>query len=93
MVRAEGGRVVAVDPHPGDPDPSRINENIAGSLNGRARVLRPAVRQSYLVHGPHARKGERGAEPFVQVDWDHALDLIAAEVARVRTEHGLKAAA
>ena len=95
-MQSEGGRVVAVGPHPLDPDPSRINENIADSLNGRARVLRPAVRQSYLEHGPQARIGEprteprteRGAEPFVEVDWDTALDLVAAEIARVRTEHG-----
>ena len=80
--------MVSVRPHPGDPDPSRINENIAGSLNGRARVLRPAVRRSYLEHGPLARVAERGAEPFVEVDWDTALDLVAAEIARVRVEHG-----
>ncbi len=83
--------MVAVDPHPGDPDPSRINENIADSLNGRARVLRPAVRQSYLEHGPMARQGERGAEPFVEIEWDRALDVVAAEIARVRTEHGNEA--
>ena len=91
VVRSDGGRVVAVDPHPSDPDPSRINENIAGSLNGRARVLRPAVRLSYLEQGPLARNGERGAEPFVEVDWDTALDLVAAEIARVRVEHGNRA--
>lgn len=82
------GRLVSVSAHPADPDPSRINENIASSLNGKARVRRPAVRKSYLEYGALARQGERGREPFVEVDWDAALDLITGEMTRVRRDHG-----
>lgn len=88
LAEVSEGRLVSVGPHPNDPDPSRINENIAEGLNGRARVRRPAVRRSFLEHGPRARKGERGTEPFVEVCWDKALDLVAGELNRVRTEFG-----
>ncbi|MEM9628180.1 MAG: molybdopterin-dependent oxidoreductase [Pseudomonadota bacterium] len=91
IVVTRDGRLDAVDPHPGDPDPSRINDNIADSLNGRARVLRPAVRQGYLEHGSRACAGERGQEPFVEVDWETVLDLIADELTRVRSDHGNEA--
>ncbi len=91
VVETADGRITAVRPHPADPDPSRINENIADSLNGAARVLRPAVRRSYLEHGPSARKGERGGEAFVEVSWDSALDLVAKEISRVRSRYGNEA--
>ncbi|GAB5468407.1 MAG: molybdopterin guanine dinucleotide-containing S/N-oxide reductase [Rhodospirillales bacterium] len=91
LVETAAGRIVAVKPHPSDPDPSRINENIPGSLNGEARVLRPAVRRSYLEQGPLARQGERGREDFVEVSWDRALDLIAGELDRIRGRHGNEA--
>lgn len=34
------------------------------------------------------RPESRGAEPFVEVDWDEALDLVAGELERVRRLHG-----
>ncbi|MEM9438939.1 MAG: molybdopterin-dependent oxidoreductase [Pseudomonadota bacterium] len=91
IVTTSRGRLEAVKPHPDDPDPSRINDNIAESLNGRARVLRPAVRRGYLDHGHGASLGERGREPFVEIDWDTALNLIAKELMRVRSTHGNEA--
>ena len=33
----------------------------------------------------------RGAEPFVEVSWDRALDLVAGELERVRAEYGNEA--
>lgn len=88
VAEVEDGRLRAVHAHPGDPDPSRINENWATSLYGRARVRRPAVRKGYLDHGPGATAGGRGAEPFVEVDWDVALGLVADELKRLYRDHG-----
>lgn len=88
VVHVENDRITAVTPHPNDPAPSRISENLAASLTGRARVREPAVRQSYLERGPTGWTGQRGAEPFVQVSWEVALGLIADELQRVRREHG-----
>ena len=93
VVRTDAGRVTAVDPYPGDPSPNRINENIPGSLSSDARVKRPAVRASWLdakrgAASSDGNKGVRGRDPFVEVSWETALDLIASEVSRVREKHG-----
>jgi biotin/methionine sulfoxide reductase len=56
-----------------------------------ARVLRPAVRESYLRDGRGADRRKRGGEPFVEVRWDTALDLVAAELDRVRKASGNEA--
>lgn len=82
----EHGQVVAVDGHPDDPDASPINGNIPGSLHGRARVRRPAIRKSWL-DGLRGRV-PRGKDSFVEVSWERALDLIAGELTRVREDHG-----
>ncbi|MEM7206927.1 MAG: molybdopterin-dependent oxidoreductase [Pseudomonadota bacterium] len=84
----ENGRLKGVNPHPIDPDPSRINENIVDGIYGKSRVLKPAVRKSYLEAGLGAKTHARGSEPFVEVSWDTALDLVAAELQRVRTHFG-----
>lgn len=89
--RVQDGNLLEVGSHPGDPTPSAINDNIASSLNGEARVRRPAVRKSWLDHGPEARVGERGRDPFVELDWDETLELLAAELERVRRQHGNEA--
>ena len=84
LVEVKDGQISDVKPHPVDPDPSKLNQNIAGSLNGRARILRPAVRASWLA----GDKGERGRDPFVEVSWEKALDLVAGELDRVIKTHG-----
>src|SRR6185295_8874599 len=50
----------------------------------------PMVRQGWLEKGPGSSRG-RGREPFVAVSWDRALDLVAAELQRVRSEYGNEA--
>ena len=82
----ENGRVVSVEGHPDDPCASDINGNIAGSLRGSARVLRPAIRKSWLDGRREAVA--RGRDAFVEVDWSEALDLIAGELTRVKQRHG-----
>lgn len=84
LVETDGGRITGVAAHPSDPDPSPLNDNIPQGLGGRARVLRPAVRAGWL----EGRSGERGRDPFVEVSWEEVLDLIAAELTRVKFEHG-----
>ncbi|WP_085316077.1 molybdopterin-dependent oxidoreductase [Derxia lacustris] len=74
-----------------DPDPSPIGAHALAASQGPLRVARPAVRRGWLEHGPGPARGARGQEPFVEVDWDTALDLVAAEIARVRREHGNEA--
>jgi biotin/methionine sulfoxide reductase len=89
-VRAEPGGLVEVIPHPSDPAPSPLLGNIPGALRHATRVARPAVRRGWLEEGP-GPSDRRGGEPFVEVGWDRALDLVAAELARVREAHGNEA--
>jgi len=79
-----------VRPHAPDPDPSGIIHNVPDAPSHRARIAQPMVRQGWLERGPGSTR-ERGREPFVPVTWERALDLVAAELERVRTEHGNEA--
>ncbi|MEM9635371.1 MAG: molybdopterin-dependent oxidoreductase [Pseudomonadota bacterium] len=85
-VNVENGRIVSVSPHADDPAPSPINGNIAASLNGRARVLRPAVRKGWLENGPGP--SSRGEDAFVEISWELMIDLVAGELNRVRETYG-----
>ncbi len=88
LAQVDNGKLVRVDAHPLDPAPSRINENIAAGVQSRARVSRPSVRKSYLESGPGSNNHLRGEEPFIEVDYNTALDLLAAELQRVKREFG-----
>jgi biotin/methionine sulfoxide reductase len=85
---ADGG--VEVTAHPADPAPSPLLGNVPGGLRHPTRVARPAVRRGWLEHGP-GPTDRRGRDPFVEVGWDEALDLLAAELARVRASAGNEA--
>ncbi|HTW71665.1 MAG TPA: molybdopterin guanine dinucleotide-containing S/N-oxide reductase [Acetobacteraceae bacterium] len=84
--RWHDGRI-EVRPHPDDPDPNAILENFATAPHHKARIARPMVRRGWLEQGPRA-DDRRGRDEFVSISWDRALDLLAAELARVRDAHG-----
>src|SRR4029077_16589866 len=78
----EAGKATRLHPFSKDPDPSPIGLHMLSDEVARLRVRRPAVRRSWLEHGPGAFPERRGAEPFVEVSWDKALDLVAGELGR-----------
>ncbi|MBL8629059.1 MAG: molybdopterin-dependent oxidoreductase [Rhodospirillaceae bacterium] len=84
----QNGRVVKLHPFKADPDPSPIGDSIPGALTDPLRIAQPMVRQGWLKHGPRLNENARGAEPFVAVPWDEALDMVAGELKRVRDTHG-----
>jgi biotin/methionine sulfoxide reductase len=84
----ENGKLKALHDYEKDPSPAIIGPGIVDAVDDRARVRRPMVRRSFLEQGIAADPAGRGAEPFVAVDWDTALDLAASQIERVRTEHG-----
>ncbi|HYC43841.1 MAG TPA: molybdopterin guanine dinucleotide-containing S/N-oxide reductase [Burkholderiales bacterium] len=86
-VRVENGRIAEILPFDKDPDPSPIGQSLVDGITAPARVLRPAIRRGYLESGPSSRE-RRGTEPFVEVSWDEALDLVAGELKRVIRDHG-----
>jgi biotin/methionine sulfoxide reductase len=87
----KAGRAVDLHPFSKDPDPSPIGLHILSDEVARLRVRRPAVRKSWLEHGPGASPELRGAEPFVETSWEEALDLVARELGRVKGESGNQA--
>lgn len=84
----EDGRLVSVQPFAKDPDPSPLIRSIPEAVHDESRVARPSIRKGWLDHGPGGNRGARGAEPFVEVPWDEALDMVADEIGRVRHAHG-----
>ena len=74
-----------------DPDPCDIGLHMLAPELDRVRVRRPSVRRSWLERGPGSAPELRGREPFVEVDWNTALDLVAAELQRVKEAHGNEA--
>ncbi len=89
VASVKDGRLSNIGSHPDDPDPSRINENL-NSVYGTARIHQPAIRRGYLEHGPEHTERNRGEDPFVPVSWDYALDLVCAELKRIRAKYGSK---
>ena len=82
------GRVTEMKPFSEDQDPSPIGSSLPELLDHPTRIRRPAVRRGWLDNGPGPADGKRGGEPFVEVGWDEAERLVAAELDRVRKNHG-----
>lgn len=74
-----------------DPDPSPIGLSMLDAYQTGPRILRPAVRRSWLEQGPGAAPELRGYEPFVEVSWDDAERLVAEELRRQIESHGNQA--
>ncbi|RTE66697.1 hypothetical protein EH243_06350 [Amphritea opalescens] len=85
------GKLTGVSGHPGDPDPSPINDNFVDSIYGSARIKKPAVRKGYLENGPQHGGNKRGEEPFIEVSWETALDLAAKALDTTRQKYGNEA--
>ncbi|WP_449254653.1 molybdopterin-dependent oxidoreductase [Bosea sp. (in: a-proteobacteria)] len=82
-----GPEGLEITPHEGDRAPNAILQSYRNALDHPARVLRPAIRESWLRDGPGPRSRTIG-EPFVEVGWDEAAALLAGEIVRVRRERG-----
>ena len=60
---------------------------MVAAVDGPARVRRPAFRKGYLARGAASREA-RGCEPFVEVPWDEALDIVAEALRSTIAAHG-----
>ena len=87
-VTTENNRVIAAGPFSEDPNPPSISDILPAAIHHRTRVARPSVRKGWLEGGPDRAGARRGKDTFVELPWDEALDIAAAELQRVRDEHG-----
>lgn len=84
----EDGRLIRCEPFANDPDPSPMLDSIVPLVYSDKRIRKPAVRRSWLEKRENSDRTLRGKEPFVEVDWDLALDLVAEENRRARDRYG-----
>jgi len=84
----EDGRFVAAEPPARDPAPSPILKGMPAAVYHRTRVARPSIRKGWLERGFMAGGEGRGREPFVEIPWDEAIDLVSSELRRVKGEYG-----
>lgn len=89
-VLVEQGQIVGVENIAEDPAPSPLGQALVDGIQHSTRVQRPAIRRGWLAGGDRQRH-RRGADEFVDVPWDEAMDLAAAELQRVIDSHGNKA--
>ena len=84
----EDGRLIACEPFERDPAPSPMLASIPAMVHSPLRIAKPSIREGWLKQRKGSDGSARGAERFVEVDWDTALGLVAEECARVRAERG-----
>ena len=94
-VHREGGRATGLRAWRGDPSPSPIGLAMWQAYQSPLRVGRPAVRAGWLDaiesggDAQRATRGQgRGREPFVEVSWERATELVATDLRRVIDTHG-----
>jgi biotin/methionine sulfoxide reductase len=87
-VKVKQDEIADIVPFERDTDPSPLLAGIAEAFDHPTRVRRPAVRQGWLEKGYMSDPQQRGREPFVEVSWGTALDLVAGELKRVKEQHG-----
>ena len=91
FAEVEEGRLKAVHEYQRDPSPAIIGPGIVDAVDDAVRIRRPMIRKGFLEKGPASDRSGRGAEPFVAVSWETALDLAAREIERVRSTCGNRA--
>jgi biotin/methionine sulfoxide reductase len=90
-VDTSSGSAPVLKPFAEDPSPSPIGLHILSDEVEAIRVRRPAIRASWLDKGPGSNPAGRGREPFVEVPWDEAIELVSTELSRVIESHGNQA--
>jgi len=91
-ITTDDGRITAASPTPLDPNPSPLGQSLVDGVQHRLRIERPSVRRGWLEDGPSTGgTSGRGHDEFVEVGWDEALDMAAAELDRVIKTYGNQA--
>ena len=84
-VVTQDDRIVEARPFGPDPFPTGIFEILPEAVHHRTRVRRPSIRRAWLERRDTLLRGQ---DEFIELPWDEALDIAAAEIERVRKAHG-----
>ena len=84
----ENGRWTGIAGWENDPHPSPQLEGVLDSVYSPTRIKYPMVRRAYLEGGPGSANATRGADDFVRVSWDEAMDLVVGEIRRMGEDYG-----
>ncbi|MEM9621806.1 MAG: molybdopterin-dependent oxidoreductase, partial [Pseudomonadota bacterium] len=88
-VEVVDGKIRQVHNFAGDPDPSPLGQALLDGVQHPLRITQPHIRRGWLQGTANRRQqATRGADEFVPVPWDEALDMGAEEIRRVIAEHG-----
>ncbi len=91
LVEKEGVGLKAIHPARDDRDPSPIGRSLMDSQRQGCRVARPSIRLGFLQGEQRCGGKRRGADAFVEVPWDEALDIAADAIQRTINEYGNEA--
>ncbi len=83
-----GGRFVQAIPFKDDVQPSPMVQAMPDMLYSPTRIRYPMVRKGFLQSQENSDPTKRGAEPFVRVPWDEAIDMVAQQLKRVKSQFG-----
>ena len=86
--KVKNGKVQELIGWENDKDPSPIGPGILDIQDGPTRIDAPMVRKSWLDHGPGNRNELRGIDPFIEVSWKKAEQLVSNELTRVINTYG-----
>lgn len=84
----ESGHLKDMVPFDRDGDPSPIGKGIIDVIDDPLRITRPMVRRGWLEGRRGERRGRRGEDDFVSLDWDEVIVLAGDELKRVISQHG-----
>ena len=90
-VEVKDGQVHALNNFEEDVDPSPIGPSIIDVVDGPTRITAPMIRKSWLENGPGSNNVKRGTDPFVEVSWEQAEQLVADELTRITRDFGNQA--
>ena len=78
-------KIIGVEDIPEDPAPSPLGRGLIDGIQHPLRIKEPAIRKGWL---DSRDSNNRGADEFVTVPWDEALEIAAGEIKRVATDFG-----
>lgn len=87
-IRVKDGSISKVVPNSQDPAPSPIGRSLRESVTHPVRIDQPMVRRGWLEVGMKEGRETRGGDVFVPVSWEKAIELVAAELTRVKRDFG-----